>query len=141
MISRARLRTLVARAGLPVIAAAVVAGGLLTPPHQSLALPLRHIGEVALPGDSSRFDYASLDPGRGLLFIAHLGASEVIEVDIHTRRVVRTITGLPDLHGVLAVPEPLPRVDLAGAETSSVSVTCRYPRTADVVFRRPLRRP
>lgn len=39
-------------------------------------LPLRAAGEMALPGDGSRFDYASLDPERGLLFIAHLGASE-----------------------------------------------------------------
>jgi len=33
-------------------------------------------------------------PERGLLFIAHLGASEVIEVDIRTRQVVRTIPNL-----------------------------------------------
>src|ERR1700756_182565 len=39
-------------------------------------LPLRPVGEIPLPGDSSRFDYASLDSGRGLLFIAPLGASE-----------------------------------------------------------------
>jgi Uncharacterized conserved protein len=103
-----------------VVAAVVVVVGLLTPPHRSLALPLRHIGEVALPGDSSRFDYASLDPGRGLLFIAHLGASEIIEVDIHTRRVVRTITGLPDVHGVLAVPE-LHRVYATATGTNTMA--------------------
>jgi len=67
-------------------------------------LPLRPAGEVALPGDSSRFDYASLDPGRGLLFIAHLGASEINEVDIHTHQVVRTIPNVTDVHGVLVVP-------------------------------------
>jgi len=67
-------------------------------------LPLRPAGEVALPGDSSRFDYASLDPGRGLLFIAHLGASEINEVDIHTHQVVRTIANVTDVHGVLVVP-------------------------------------
>jgi len=67
-------------------------------------LPLRPAGEVALPGDSSRFDYASLDPGRGLLFIAHLGASDIIEVDIHTHQVVRTIPNVTDVHGVLVVP-------------------------------------
>jgi DNA-binding beta-propeller fold protein YncE len=38
------------------------------------------------------------------LFLAHLGASEVIEVDLHTHQVVRTIGGLPEVHGVLAVP-------------------------------------
>ncbi|MFG2524908.1 YncE family protein [Streptomyces sp. NPDC048527] len=68
------------------------------------ALPLKRAAELTLPGDSSRFDYASLDAQRGLLFIAHLGASEVIEVDVRANRVVRTITGLSDVHGVLVVP-------------------------------------
>ncbi|KIZ15841.1 hypothetical protein SNA_21350 [Streptomyces natalensis ATCC 27448] len=69
-----------------------------------MTLPLHPVKEIALPGDSSRFDYASLDPGRGLLFIAHLGASQAIEVDVHAGRVVRTIDGLPGVHGVLVVP-------------------------------------
>ena len=34
------------------------------------------VADVPLPGDTSRFDYASLDTARHLLFIAHLGASE-----------------------------------------------------------------
>jgi len=68
-------------------------------------LGLRPAGQVALPGDSSRFDYASLDAGRGLLFIAHLGASEVVEVDVRAQRVVRTISGLSGVHGVLVVPD------------------------------------
>jgi DNA-binding beta-propeller fold protein YncE len=59
---------------------------------------------MALPGDGSRFDYASLDADRGLLFIAHLGASEVIEVDVHAHRVVRTIGNVSQVHGVLVVP-------------------------------------
>lgn len=67
-------------------------------------LPLRAVGEVALPGDGSRFDYASLDTGRGLLFIAHLGASEVIEVDVRTGRVVRPIPNVAGVHGVFVVP-------------------------------------
>jgi DNA-binding beta-propeller fold protein YncE len=62
------------------------------------------VGETSLPGDTSRFDYASLDAERGLLFIAHLGASEVIEVDIRAHRVVRTIGNLSQVHGVLVVP-------------------------------------
>jgi DNA-binding beta-propeller fold protein YncE len=70
----------------------------------SSPLPLRAAGELALPGDGSRFDYASLDADRGLLFVAHLGASEVIEVDIHTHRVVRTIGNLSQVHGVLVIP-------------------------------------
>jgi len=71
----------------------------------AVPLGLRPAGEVALPGNSSRFDYASLDAGRGLLFIAHLGASEVVEVDVRAQRVVRTISGLPGVHGVFVVPD------------------------------------
>jgi hypothetical protein len=72
---------------------------------QAPPLPLRPVGELALPGNNSRFDYASLDSGRGLLFIAHLGAGEVIEVDVHASTVLRTIANLPQVHGVLVVPE------------------------------------
>ena len=58
-----------------------------------------------MPGDGSRFDYASLDTGRGLLFVAHVGASEVIEVDVHAHRVMRTIANIDLVHGVFVVPE------------------------------------
>jgi DNA-binding beta-propeller fold protein YncE len=90
-----------------VVVAALVAAGLTETGSRRPAgspLPLRTVGEIGLPGDTSRFDYASLDAQRGLLFIAHLGAGEVIEVDIHAHRVVRTIGGLPQVHGVLVVP-------------------------------------
>src|SRR6516164_4021495 len=71
-----------------------------TPRH----LGLRVSARIRLPGSNSRFDYASLDPRRGLLFVAHLGASQVIAINIRTGRVVRTIPGLPRVHGVLVVP-------------------------------------
>src|SRR6266567_4039177 len=102
-----RPRTLLLLAIPLLLALAAVAGVLFTRPHQpsKMALPLRHVGEIALPGDGSRFDYASLDPGRGLLFIAHLGAGEVIEVGVRTGRVVRVIKALSDVHGVLVVPQ------------------------------------
>jgi DNA-binding beta-propeller fold protein YncE len=107
MTSPTRPRIPLAVGALLSAVAAVVAGVLLTRPHHpsTVALPLRHVGDLTLPGDGSRFDYASLDPVRGLLFIAHLGASEVIEVDVRTGRVLRTIAGLPDVHGVLVIPQ------------------------------------
>ena len=43
------------------------------------AAPGRH---PAAAGGNSRLDYASLDSRRGLLFIAHLGASQLIKVDV-----------------------------------------------------------
>jgi DNA-binding beta-propeller fold protein YncE len=84
---------------------AVSAGFMLTRGHHpaTMSLPVHARGQIALPGDSSRFDYASLDPDRGLLFIAHLGASQVIEVDVRRGTVVRTIDGVDRVHGVLVV--------------------------------------
>ena len=73
-------------------------------PPPAVTLPLREVGRLTLPGDNSRFDYASVDTGRGLLFVAHLGASQIIEIDIHAGRVVRVIDGIDDVHGVLVVP-------------------------------------
>jgi hypothetical protein len=101
---RARLLIVALAAALLAATAAVTLPGLLRTRHPGPALPLRRNGELALPGHSSRFDYESLDPGRGLLFIAHLGDSQVIETDIRTSRVVRVISGLAGVHGVLVVP-------------------------------------
>jgi DNA-binding beta-propeller fold protein YncE len=92
------------------VLAVVVAAGVVVfavtrgPSAPSSPLPLRTVHELALPGDNSRFDYASLDAQRGLLFVAHLGASEVVEIDVHANKVVRTISNLSKVHGVLVVP-------------------------------------
>jgi YVTN family beta-propeller protein len=85
------------------------------------ALPLRTVVDVRLTGGSSRLDYESLDPKRTLLFIAHLGASEVIVVDTKANRVVKTISDLSKVHGVLAVPE-LNRVYASATGTNEVAV-------------------
>src|SRR5262249_14218646 len=87
-----------------VAAAVTIAVLVRHRPPTAVALPLRPAGQLPLPGDGSRFDYASLYPHRGLLFLAHLGASQVIEIDIHANRVVRVIDGIDQVHGVLVVP-------------------------------------
>ena len=74
------------RIAVVVAAMSMLVGACSERPRASSPLPLQPVGEVALPGDGSRFDYASLDSARGFLFIAHLGASEVIEVDVHATR-------------------------------------------------------
>src|ERR1700694_1606787 len=94
------------RLAVVLVAAAMLVGACSrAASSQSSPPPLQPGGEGALPGDGSRFDYASLDSGRGLLFIAHLGASEVIEVDVHANTVVRTISNVAQVHGVLVVRE------------------------------------
>jgi len=65
---------------------------------------LRTVAEVPLPGRASRFDYQSLDPSSGRLFIAHLGDGRLVVFDTRERRVVADLPGFPGVHGVLAVP-------------------------------------
>ena len=82
-------------------------------------LPLKHVEDVPLPGRASRFDYESYDPGRHLLFIAHLGDSEIVVFDTFASRVVARIRGVSAVHGVLAVPE-LSRVYASATGTNEV---------------------
>jgi DNA-binding beta-propeller fold protein YncE len=86
------------------VAATVALAGCSTS-TQSGELPLRQVSETALSGGPVRFDYTALDVGRGRLFIAHMGANELIDVDVHAHTVVRTLPGLPDVHGVIVVPD------------------------------------
>jgi len=68
-------------------------------------LPLRRVSETPLTGGPGRFDYSALDAARGLLFVAHMGAGQLIEVDVRGHTVVRTLGDLPDVHGVVVVPD------------------------------------
>lgn len=67
-------------------------------------LPLHTVARVPLSGPSVRFDYTSLDPGSNRLYIAHMDASQLLVLDIRTRRIVKTIAA-PGVHGVIAVPQ------------------------------------
>ncbi|MGH8137073.1 MAG: YncE family protein [Steroidobacteraceae bacterium] len=68
-------------------------------------LPLRAVADIPLGGNTTRLDYESLDAGRHLLFIAHLGDSAVIAFDIQSQRVVARIEGISKVHGVLVIPD------------------------------------
>ena len=68
------------------------------------AFPLRQVADAPLPGDASRFDYASVDAGRRRLFVAHLGASEVLAIDLDTNAMAGRVGDLRSVHGVLAIP-------------------------------------
>ncbi|HEY6823348.1 MAG TPA: YncE family protein [Steroidobacteraceae bacterium] len=82
-----------------LLAAGCLAGSTAQP------LKLQPLADVPLGGHTTRLDYASLDPRRHLLFIAHLGDGVLIVFDTETQRVSRRIAGLSKVHGVLAIPE------------------------------------
>jgi YVTN family beta-propeller protein len=88
--------------------------GAAAPPLQ-----LQAVADIPLGGHPTRVDYASLDVGRHLLFIAHLGDSEVIVVDTEAHRVVKRIATVSHVHGVLAIPE-LGRVYASATGTNEV---------------------
>jgi DNA-binding beta-propeller fold protein YncE len=69
------------------------------------ALSWRQVAEIPLPGGVSRFDYQSIDATRGLLFIAHLGASRVLALDLKAQKIVADIPDVASAHGVIVVPE------------------------------------
>jgi DNA-binding beta-propeller fold protein YncE len=69
------------------------------------SLPLQKVADVPLPGGSSRFDYQVVGTRLRRLFIAHLGAGQLIAFDLARRRVSGTVDGLPGVRGVAVAPD------------------------------------
>jgi len=94
---------------------------------------LVEVADIPLPGKPGRFDYQSLDDVSGRLYIARMGAGELIAFDTPSRRVVGTAGDLPKATGVLAVPA-LNRVyvSAAGAHQLVVLVDSTLDRIAVV---------
>ncbi len=109
----------VARALVLIVAFAAALGAWRAYGPSGPSLPLHVLARVALSGDTGRLDYESLDPERGLLFIAHLGDNAVIAFDTRRERVVATIPGTDSVRGVLVVPS-LHRVYAAAAGSGEV---------------------
>lgn len=66
---------------------------------------LKIVADVPLPGPAARFDYQSLDPSDGRLYIAHMNADQLIVFDTKKREVLANLEGFHRVHGVMAVPE------------------------------------
>ncbi|MFL5583072.1 MAG: YncE family protein [Gemmatimonadaceae bacterium] len=65
---------------------------------------LRLVADVPLPGPANRFDYQSVDPAAGRLYISHMNAGRLVVFDLDSSRVVGEVGGLPRVTGVWAVP-------------------------------------
>jgi DNA-binding beta-propeller fold protein YncE len=74
------------------------------PRASTAATPLQVVADLPLPGSASRFDYQSLEPATGRLFISHMGAGQLVVFDVHAGRVIGNLDGFPTVTGVLAVP-------------------------------------
>ncbi len=65
---------------------------------------LKTVADVSLPGGTTRFDYQSLDPKTGRLYLSHMGDGTVVVFDTKTNKVVANIPGFPVVTGVHVVP-------------------------------------
>lgn len=87
----------------------------------ALRLAWRVVADMPLPGPAERFDYQSFDPTTGRLWIAHMGAGEVLAVDVRTRQVAARVPNMAGVTGIRAVPM-LQRVFAALSGSREVAV-------------------
>jgi DNA-binding beta-propeller fold protein YncE len=85
------------------------------------AVEWRVVADVPLPGKAGRFDYQSFDGTAGWLWIAHMGAGEVLAFDVRERRVAARVPNMPGVTGVRVVPD-LQRVFAALSAGHEVAV-------------------
>jgi DNA-binding beta-propeller fold protein YncE len=114
-LSRLATRVFLLAAALTVIGSRVIA------PVSRPVLDWRIVADIPLPGKAARFDYQSFDATAGRLWIAHMGAGEVLAFDVRTRRLVARVPGMPGVTGVRAVPA-LQRVFAALSASHEVAV-------------------
>ena len=96
------LRSLVA---IAFLAAMPVIGQSSATPAKAAGPVLRTVVDVPMPGPTVRFDYQSLNPTKGRLYIAHMNADQLVVFDTASRKVVANLDGFARVHGVWAVPE------------------------------------
>jgi sugar lactone lactonase YvrE len=65
---------------------------------------LRLVREIPLPGPANRFDYQSVDPASGRIYMNHMNAGSTIVFDADNGKVIAEIMDLPRATGVWAVP-------------------------------------
>jgi DNA-binding beta-propeller fold protein YncE len=103
------------------VGVALMLGGRASAQAPRLTPEWRTVAEVPLPGKAARFDYQSFDATAGRLWIAHMGAGEILAIDVHTRRVVARVLDMPGVTGVRVVPQ-LQRVFAALSSSHEVAV-------------------
>jgi DNA-binding beta-propeller fold protein YncE len=67
--------------------------------------PLRVLRDIPLPGPANRFDYQSVDPAKGRLYMSHMNAGRVVVFDLDSSRVVAEVNGTPRVTGIWVVAE------------------------------------
>jgi DNA-binding beta-propeller fold protein YncE len=73
-------------------------------PDHAPAPGLTLVREIPLPGPANRFDYQSVDPGSGRIYMNHMNAGRTVVFDADSGKVAGEIGDLPRATGVWAVP-------------------------------------
>lgn len=103
-------RRLVVSLALTGLAASACGGPGLPLPGRTggerAAVPGYHVArDVTLPGDTSRWDYQAYDPATGRLYVAHLGAGEIVVFDTRLQRAAGVVRGVDQVHGLVLAPD------------------------------------
>lgn len=85
-------------AGWPALAQAE------TPSRTSFVRLFTHVGDFPLGAATSRVDYQSVDPAAHRIFIAKMGAGQLLVFDTERNSLVVALDGFPKTTGVLVVP-------------------------------------
>jgi DNA-binding beta-propeller fold protein YncE len=93
------------------VTSCIASASSMTPANWSAKVPparsggaLRLVRDIPLPGPANRFDYQSIDPTNGRLYISHMNAGRVVVFDLDSSRVVAEVNGTPRVTGIWAVP-------------------------------------
>jgi hypothetical protein len=93
---------------------------------------LRLVREIPLPGPANRFDYQSVDPASGRIYMNHMNAGRTIVFDANNAKVIAEVMDVPRATGVWAVPQHHQvYVSAAGNHEVASSTTAR-PRSQRV---------
>jgi hypothetical protein len=95
-----------------------------SPSRSSTLVPkpgLTLVREVPLPGPPNRFDYQSVDPGTGRIYMNHMNAGRTVVFDADSGKVLTEIMDLSRATGVWAVPSHH-QVYVSAAGTHEVAI-------------------
>jgi YVTN family beta-propeller protein len=111
-----------------VIALVILEATILNLTVSESDLALEQIADIPLAGGPNRFDYQSLDPTTGLLYLTHSASNLVTIFDTVNRKIVADIPGIADPHDV-AVASDLGRVFVTSATDNLVAVVDAHRHT------------
>ena len=77
----------------------------VTPTANAFGPLFSYVGDYPLGGRTDRLDYQSVDAATRRLYIAKMGAGQLLSFDLDQNRLVTVLDNFPKVTGVLAVPE------------------------------------